>query len=54
MTVDELIFADEIDCQDLFPGNDPREKIVVFEMGELQVRENETRNNCLLDIVYGT
>ena len=43
MTVDELIFADEIDCQDLFPGNDSREKIVVFEMGELQVRENEKR-----------
>ena len=43
MTVDELIFADEIDCQDLFPGNDSREKIVVFEMGELQGRENEKR-----------
>ena len=33
MTVDELRFSDEIDCGDLFPGNDPREKTVVFEMG---------------------
>ena len=50
MTVDELIFADEIDCQDLFPGNDSREKIVVFEIGELQVRENETRKNCKIEM----
>ena len=32
MTVDELMFVDEIDCKDLFPGNDPREKIVIFEL----------------------
>lgn len=31
MTVDELSFVDEIDCRDLFPGDDPRERIVVFE-----------------------
>ena len=31
-TVDELMFVDEIDCKDLFPGNDPREKIVIFEL----------------------
>ena len=31
MTVDDLLFSDEIDCRDLFPGNDPRERIVVFE-----------------------
>lgn len=30
MTVSELTFLDEIDCRDLFPGNDPRERIVVF------------------------
>ena len=30
MTVDELMFIDEIDCRDLFPGNDSRERIVVF------------------------
>ena len=28
MTVDELMFIDEIDCRDLFPGNDSRERIV--------------------------
>ena len=32
MTVDELMFLDEIDCGDLFEGNDPRERILVFEM----------------------
>ncbi len=33
MTVDELIFTDEIDCKDLFPGENKRERIVVFEVG---------------------
>ena len=33
MSVDELMFSDEIDCRDLFPGNDPRERIVIFELG---------------------
>ena len=32
MTVDELSFVDDIDCCDLFPGDDPRERIVVFEV----------------------
>lgn len=32
MTVGELMFTDEIDCRDLFPGNDPRERIVIFEL----------------------
>ena len=32
MTVKELMFSDEIDCRDLFPGNDPREKIVIFDL----------------------
>ena len=27
MTVEELMFTDEIVCMDLFPGEDPREKI---------------------------
>lgn len=31
MTVDEIAFVDEIDCRDLFAGNDPRERIVIFE-----------------------
>lgn len=33
MTVDELTFSDEIDCGDLFQGNDPRERIIIFETG---------------------
>lgn len=32
MTVDRLEFADEIDCRDLFEGNNPRERILVFKM----------------------
>ena len=32
MTVDELMFSDEIDCDDLFEGKDPRERIVIFEL----------------------
>lgn len=32
MTVDEVFFTDEISCVDLFDGNDPRERIVVFEI----------------------
>ena len=34
MTVDELEFLDEIDCQDLFDGKNLRERILVFQMGE--------------------
>ena len=30
MTVEELAFLDEIDCKDLFPGNDSGERIVIF------------------------
>ncbi len=30
MTVDELEFYDEIDCGDLFAGNDLRERIMIF------------------------
>ena len=30
MTVDELGFYDEINCSDLFEGNDPRERILIF------------------------
>ena len=32
MTVDELEFYDEIPCGDLFEGNDPRERIVIFTL----------------------
>ena len=30
MTVDELEYYDEIECGDLFAGNDPRERIMIF------------------------
>ena len=33
MTVDELDFLDEIDCRDLFPGDDLRERIIIFVCG---------------------
>ena len=32
MTVNGLMFADEIICQDLFEGENPRERILVFEV----------------------
>jgi hypothetical protein len=32
MTVDELAFLDEIDCRDLFDGENPRERIMIFEV----------------------
>jgi len=32
MTVDELMFVDEIDCRDLFGKDDSRERIMVFGM----------------------
>lgn len=32
MTVDELMFVDEIDCRDLFDGENLRERIVIFEV----------------------
>ena len=35
MTVDELEFYDEIVCDDLFEGNDMRERIMIFNLGGL-------------------
>lgn len=32
MTVEELEFCDEIMCEDLFPGRDTRERILIFEL----------------------
>lgn len=32
MTIEELSFWDEIDCRDLFDGNNKREQIIVFQM----------------------
>lgn len=33
MTKDELLFVDEINCEDLFEGNNQRERILIFEIG---------------------
>lgn len=32
MTIDELVFYDEIDCDDLFDANKERERIMVFQL----------------------
>ena len=32
MTQEQLMFYDEIDTRDLFPGEDSREKILIFEV----------------------
>ena len=32
MTVDELEFYDEISCEDLFEGNDLRERVMIFKL----------------------
>jgi len=35
MNAEGLQFADEIDCKDLFPEENQRERIVIFELGEI-------------------
>ena len=37
MTVDKLEFYDEIECDDLFVGNDPRERILIFQLPNYEV-----------------
>ena len=37
MTVDELEFYDEIECDDLFEGNNPRERIMVFQLPNYEI-----------------
>ena len=37
MTVDELDFYDEIECDDLFEGNDPRERIMIFQLPDYEI-----------------
>ena len=36
MTVDELEFYDEISCDDLFPGKDNRERILIFQLPDYE------------------
>ena len=35
MTEPGLVFEDEIDCRDLFDGDNPRERILIFGMGTM-------------------
>jgi len=37
MTVDELEFYDEIECDDLFAGNDPWERIMIFQLPDYEI-----------------
>lgn len=36
MTRGELVFLEELDCRDLFPGSQSRERILIFELPELK------------------
>jgi len=36
MTVDELDFYDEIECDDLCEGSDPRERILIFKLPDCE------------------
>ena len=36
MTVDQLEFYDEIECDDLFEGSDPRERIMIFQLPDYE------------------
>jgi len=39
MTVNELEFYDEIEFDDLFDGNDPRERILVFQLPDYEIKD---------------
>lgn len=41
MTVDELDFYDEIECEDLFEGNNPRERIMIFQFPHLETEDEK-------------
>ena len=43
MTVDELEFYDEIECDDLFDGKDTRERIMIFQLPVYEI-EDENEN----------
>ena len=40
MTVDELEFYDEISCDDLFPGADIRERILIFQLPDYEISDS--------------
>ena len=39
MTVEELEFYDEIECEDLFPEKDPRERVMIFWLPDYEKLE---------------
>lgn len=39
MTVDELEYYDEIECEDLFVGKDVRERILIFELPDFEAED---------------
>ena len=39
MIVDELEFYDEIECDDLFAGKDPRERIMIFQLPDYAIQD---------------
>ena len=41
MTVEELEFYDEIECDDLFAGKDPRERILIFQLPDFEIEDEE-------------
>ena len=41
MAVDELEFYDEIECDDLFPGSDPRERIMIFQLPDYEAEASQ-------------
>ena len=42
MTVEELEFYDEIECDDLFPGYDERERVLIFQLPAFDLREKHS------------
>ena len=40
MRVEELDFYDEIECEDLFPGKDNRERILIFQLPDLDMADD--------------
>lgn len=40
MTVEELEFYDEIDCEDLFSGKDKRERILIFQLPHYETEDS--------------
>ena len=39
MRVEEVDFYDEIECEDLFPGKDNRERILIFQLPDLEITD---------------